>query len=90
MENMLGILAASLTTFSFLPQTTKTIKEKDTSSISLTMYIMHVIGILLWLIYGLSLKNIVLIMSSAITLLLSSIILINKVASHVINDDNRL
>ena len=41
---IIGNLAAILTTTSFLPQALKTIKTKDTGSLSLPMYLLFVIG----------------------------------------------
>jgi MtN3 and saliva related transmembrane protein len=42
---ILGILAAILTTSSFIPQALKTIKTKDTSSMSFGMYSMFTLGV---------------------------------------------
>lgn len=39
---MIGIVAACLTTFGFIPQAIKVIKTKDTETISLGMYVMSV------------------------------------------------
>ena len=41
---MIGMIAACLTTLSFVPQAIQVIKTKDTSGISLIMYSMFVIG----------------------------------------------
>lgn len=50
--------AASLaSTISFLPQVIKTIKTKRTRDLSLPMYIVLLIGVVLWTIYGISLKS---------------------------------
>ena len=43
---MIGTIAAILTTISFLPQAYQVIKTKDTSSISLGMYVAFVLGVL--------------------------------------------
>ena len=45
-----GFLAAALTTVAFVPQAVKTIRSKDTRSISLGMYVIFTIGIAFWLI----------------------------------------
>ena len=50
---IIGLVAAFITTASFLPQVFKTYKTKDTSGLSLTMYLTFFVGIVLWLIYGL-------------------------------------
>jgi len=52
-----GYVAAFCTTVSFLPQAIKTIKTKDTSSISLAMYVLFTFGTLMWLIFGLMTSN---------------------------------
>ncbi|GAA3595890.1 SemiSWEET transporter [Flavivirga amylovorans] len=53
---IIGFIAAFLTTAAFLPQVYKTWKTKDVSSLSLPMLFIFFIGILMWLIYGF-LKN---------------------------------
>ncbi|MGB0864817.1 MAG: SemiSWEET transporter [Saprospiraceae bacterium] len=75
----LGNLAAVLTSLSFLPQAIQVIKTKDTKSISLPMYLMFVIGIALWLVYGLLKNDLPLILANIITLIFSSIILFYKI-----------
>lgn len=70
-----GYLAASLTTLSFLPQAIKTIKTQDTESLSFGMYAMFTTGVLMWLIYGLSIENYAIIVANAVTFVLAAIIL---------------
>jgi MtN3 and saliva related transmembrane protein len=65
---ILGVTAAFLTTFSFLPQTIKTIKEKNTEGISLLMYGMFTAGVFLWLLYGFYTKDIPVFFANLITL----------------------
>lgn len=72
---LIGYIAAILTTLSFFPQAIRTIKTKDTSGLSLLMYSLFTIGILFWLIYGIQLGELPIILANAVTLLLSSIIL---------------
>ncbi|WP_225587739.1 SemiSWEET transporter [Methylomonas fluvii] len=73
--DLIGYLAATLTTASFLPQAIKTFKTRDTESLSLGMYSMFTLGVLLWLIYGIYLLNIAIIVANAITFLLAAAIL---------------
>lgn len=80
-SHMFGLLAAVLTTVSFLPQVYKTWKTRDTSGISLSMYSIFVIGIACWLIYGLYLMSWPMIVANAITLVLSGSILLMKIFS---------
>jgi len=75
---IIGLLAAFITTASFLPQVIKTYKTKDTSGLSLTMYITFFIGIVLWLIYGIYLNSLPMILANFITAILSLFLIIMK------------
>ncbi len=77
--DIFGFIAALLTTSAFLPQVIKTIREKDTKSLSLPMYIILTAGLLLWLTYGILIKDWALIIANSITGLLALIILIAKI-----------
>ncbi len=76
---IIGNIAAILTSVSFLPQAIKILKTKDTKSISLPMYIMFVVGVLLWLIYGFLRNDVPLILANIVTLSLAGLILWFKV-----------
>ncbi|TDW26391.1 MtN3 and saliva related transmembrane protein [Breznakia blatticola] len=76
---MVGYIAATLTTISFIPQVIQVVKTKDTSSISLGMYTLFVVGVAMWLVYGLVIGDLPMIISNAITTVLSSIILGYKI-----------
>jgi MtN3 and saliva related transmembrane protein len=78
-----GLVAAFFTTTSFFPQAIKTIRTKDTSAISLSMYIMFTFGTLMWLIYGLTSGNLPVSIANGITLILASIILYYKIKHAV-------
>ncbi len=71
----IGFFAAFCTTISFLPQAVKTIKTKDTSGISLEMYVIFTIGVFSWLAYGILVKDTPIIIANAVTFILASIIL---------------
>jgi MtN3 and saliva related transmembrane protein len=76
---LVGLLAAACTTFSFLPQAVKTIRTKDTQSISLSMYALFTFGTLLWFIYGIFSGNMPVYLANGITLLFALIILAYKI-----------
>ncbi len=78
MTTAIGLLAALLTTAAFLPQVLHTLATRDTRGISLRMYVIFVAGVLLWLIYGVLVRDLPLILANAITLLLAGAILILK------------
>ena len=76
---LLGLVAATFTTLSFLPQAIKIIKTKETSSISLLMYIFLECGLSLWLLYGILINNIPIMVANGAALLFSSIVLTLKI-----------
>lgn len=66
-QEVLGYLAAFLTTASFLPQVYKSWKTKSTEGLSLTMYTVFFLGIVCWLIYGIFLNSLPIILANTIT-----------------------
>jgi MtN3 and saliva related transmembrane protein len=76
---VLGFLAAILTTVAFIPQVVKVYKTKETKSISLSMYMVFSVGVLLWFIYGFYLNSLPMILANGITLLSSIYILFMKI-----------
>ena len=74
-----GFIAAALTTASFLPQAIKTIRTKDTASISLSMYTLFATGTLLWLLFGAFSNNMPVTIANAVTLVFAVIILFYKI-----------
>jgi MtN3 and saliva related transmembrane protein len=77
--SVIGLVAAVLTSTSFLPQALKTIRTKDTSSISLSMYILFALGTLMWFIYGIATDNLPVWLANGFTLILASVILFFKI-----------
>jgi MtN3 and saliva related transmembrane protein len=71
----LGMVAAFLTTVSFVPQVLRTWSTRSTKDISLAMFLAYTTGIGLWLIYGIFLRDIPIIASNAVTFVLAAIIL---------------
>lgn len=74
----IGWIAAALTTLSFLPQAVKTVKDKNTSGISLSMYSMFTAGVFLWLVYGVIIGDFPLALANFITFIFAAIILYMK------------
>jgi len=72
---LLGLVAATFTTVSFLPQAIKTIKTKRTKDLSLGMYSVLTTGIFLWLLYGIFIQDLPIILANGITLIFTAIIL---------------
>ncbi|AUX29718.1 MULTISPECIES: SemiSWEET transporter [Sorangium] len=74
----LGLVAATLTTISFLPQVLRTLRTHDTRSISVGMYAAFVTGVGLWLVYGLLTGDVPIIVANAITFVLSGTVFVLK------------
>lgn len=75
LTDLVGTVAATLTTVSFAPQAWHTFRTKDVSGISLGMYAVFTVGVSLWLVYGVLLQAWPVVVANAITLALASVIL---------------
>jgi MtN3 and saliva related transmembrane protein len=53
----------------------QTIRTRDTSGISLWMYVIFTLGVFLWLVYGLSIGNYPIIIANVVTFALAATIL---------------
>ncbi len=81
LADIIGSLAAFLTTASFLPQAIKVLRTRETAAISLVMYSMFTAGVTFWGIYGVMTMQWSIIIANAVTVVLASIILGMKVRS---------
>ena len=72
---IIGIIAAFLTTIAFIPQVYKVIKSNRTDGLSKTTFSIFTIGVFLWLIYGFLKNSVSMIIGNGITLILALIIL---------------
>lgn len=75
----IGLTAAACTTFSFLPQAIKTWRTRSAKDLSLGMFLIFVIGVALWLAYGLWLNDLPIILANLVTLVLAGSILLFKI-----------
>ena len=64
---IIGVVAATLTMFGFVPQIAKIHKTRSVEDVSLTMLIQYSIGIFLWMVYGIYLQNNILIISNLVS-----------------------
>lgn len=80
MDNIeiMGLVAAVLTTSSIVPQVHKTWINKSTKDISLTMYLAMFLGVVLWFIYGIFHESIPMILANFITAVLLFIMIVLK------------
>jgi MtN3 and saliva related transmembrane protein len=78
LHDLIGSLAAVLTTASFIPQAWHTFRTRDVSGISLGMYSLFTVGVALWLVYGVLLEAWPIIIANVITTSLALAILVMK------------
>lgn len=76
---VLGFIAAILTTCAYLPQVYKTWKLKSTEGVSFSMYAVMFTGVSLWLVYGITLNSLPIIMANMITAILLLFVIVLKV-----------
>lgn len=76
--SVIGYMAASLTTLSFLPQAIKVISTRNTQGISGLMYAMFVCGLMMWFFYGLLINDLAISTANLLTLLFALPVLIMK------------
>ena len=79
MSEVIGYLAGFLATVAFLPQVTKTVRDRSVKDISLGMYVLFCAGVGLWLLYGVLISSWPIIISNLVTLVLSGTVLVLKI-----------
>ncbi|QSA97543.1 SemiSWEET transporter [Methylococcus sp. EFPC2] len=77
-NDLLGMLAGTLTTVSFVPQVIKTWKSRSAKDISYGMFTLFSLGVLLWLAYGLTIQSTPIVVSNLVTLILALGIILMK------------
>jgi MtN3 and saliva related transmembrane protein len=75
---LLGFAAATCTTVAYAPQFIKVWRTRSTQDISLGMFLVMVVGIMLWLLYGLLSEDAPLIAANGVTIVLAGGILLMK------------
>jgi len=64
---IIGLIAATLTTAAYVPQVIKTWKTKDVKSMSLSMYIVMFSGVAMWFTYGVLLNSLAIVLANIVT-----------------------
>ena len=75
---ILGLLAGTITSITFLPQVIKVWQTKSAKDLSMMMLLLLMLGVILWLIYGLILMNVAIIYTNSMVLAMSLILLFFK------------
>jgi MtN3 and saliva related transmembrane protein len=77
--DLIGYIAAIMTTAAFAPQVFLTWKTRNVEGISLGMYSIFTTGVFLWLLYGIQIGAVPVIAANSVTLLFAGMILVMKV-----------
>jgi MtN3 and saliva related transmembrane protein len=76
--DVLGYVAGLITAFTFLPQVLKTWKTKSAKDVSLAMFLIALTNQILWLAFGILRDDPVIIITNALMLLMTSLMIILK------------
>jgi MtN3 and saliva related transmembrane protein len=79
LTDVLGYVAATLTTLAFIPQVWRTYRTKDVSGISLKMYTLFTLGVAVWLAYGIVLGQVPMMIANSLGLVMACAVLVMKV-----------
>jgi MtN3 and saliva related transmembrane protein len=80
---IIGAIAATLTTVAFIPQAHKVLVSGDTHSLSLGMYVIFTAGVVMWGVYGYLRADWVIVVANAIVAVLCMAILVMKLRNDV-------
>jgi MtN3 and saliva related transmembrane protein len=75
---IIGLIAAVLTTSSFMPQVYKIWKLKSSDGVSLSMYLFMFTGVVMWFFYGILIESIAVISANLVAGVLQLIIIYFK------------
>ena len=76
---LVGYIAGTLTTISFVPQVARAWKLKETRDLSLAMLLFFAAGVLLWTLYGVWTGSLPIIAANVITFILILVLLGMKI-----------
>jgi MtN3 and saliva related transmembrane protein len=75
---ILGLAAGTITSITFLPQVVKIWKTRSAKDLSLIMLLLLMLGVILWLTYGLIVMDAAIIYTNSMVLAMSFIMLFFK------------
>jgi MtN3 and saliva related transmembrane protein len=76
---IVGFIAAILTTSAFVPQVYKTWKTKAVEGISLTMFLAMFTGVVLWTFYGFYKNSLSMVIANTITAVFIFVLIVLKI-----------
>ena len=75
---ILGLAAGTITSFTFLPQVIQIWKTKSAKDLSIVMLLLLIVGVSMWLAYGILVKDAAIIYTNSMVLAMSLIMLVFK------------
>jgi MtN3 and saliva related transmembrane protein len=75
---LIGLAAGFLTTISLIPQVQKIWKTRSAKDVSRKMFLAFSVGVALWLVYGILMKELPMILWNSVSLALAAAILAMK------------
>jgi MtN3 and saliva related transmembrane protein len=75
---IIGYIAGALTTIAFAPQFQKALTTKSTTDVSLIMLLCSTSGMILWIFYGIQIKDPAIVVANSISVVLASSLLCLK------------
>jgi MtN3 and saliva related transmembrane protein len=79
MTNILAIITTItgiIMSFAYFPQALKILKNRSVKDVSLTTFSVFFVGIVIWLVYGISIKNIPIVVANIVGLIGCGFVLI--------------
>ncbi|HVN92886.1 MAG TPA: SemiSWEET transporter [Terracidiphilus sp.] len=77
---LIGLLAGFCTTLSLVPQLHRIWRSKSAHDLSLAMFLVFGVGVVLWLLYGVSIRSLAVVTTNSVSLVL--VIVIYSLAVH--------
>lgn len=75
---ILGLAAGTITSFTFIPQVIQIWKTKSAKDLSIVMLLLLIVGVSMWLAYGILVKDPAIIYTNSMVLAMSLIMLFFK------------
>lgn len=76
---IIGLTAGIFTSMSLLPQVVKTLREKHAQDVSLLTLIVLMIGLALWVVYGIKREDMPIILTNSFSLLVNITMIILRI-----------
>ena len=76
LTTIIGLAAGGITTFAYVPQVIRTWRTKSSGDLSLGMFGLLMVGVVLWLTYGLMINDVPIIIANVVTLSLQCSVLV--------------